>query len=70
MATLPTPEQIALWPVPNYVDPETRRPLILGVEIPLVILVIIFTGMRFYSRTVLVRALGLVSMSLNCWNAC
>ena len=28
MATLPTPEQIALWPAPNYVNPETRRPLV------------------------------------------
>jgi hypothetical protein len=65
MSKVPTLEQMALWPAPNYVDPQTRRPLVLGVEIPLVILVISFVAMRFYSRTVLVRALGLVSMLLN-----
>jgi hypothetical protein len=46
------------WPLPNYVDPETRTSLVLGVEIPLTIVTIIFVACRFYSRTVIVRALG------------
>jgi hypothetical protein len=58
MSTFPTLEDIAKWPLPNYIDPETRRPLVLGVEIPLTILTILFTAGRFYSRTVIVKALG------------
>jgi hypothetical protein len=58
MTTLPTPQDIAGWPVPNYVDPVTRRPLVLGVEIPLTVIPILFTAGRFYSRTVIVKALG------------
>jgi hypothetical protein len=58
MATFPTPEDISKWPTPNYVNPETRRPLVLGVEIPLMILTTVFTAGRFYSRTVIVKALG------------
>ncbi|KAF2732919.1 hypothetical protein EJ04DRAFT_496088 [Polyplosphaeria fusca] len=55
---LPTPEEMASFPPPNYIDPETRRPFVLAVEIPLTALVITFVSMRFYSRTVLIRALG------------
>jgi hypothetical protein len=58
MATLPTTADVLKWPTPNYVDPVTRRPLVLSVEIPLTVLTILFTGGRFYSRTVIVKALG------------
>jgi hypothetical protein len=58
MSTFPTLADIAKWPAPNYVDPVTRRSLVLGVEIPLTILTIMFTACRFYSRTVVVKALG------------
>jgi hypothetical protein len=58
MSTFPTPEDVLKWPAPNYVDPVTRRPLVLGVEIPLTILPILFTAGRFYSRTVIVKVLG------------
>ncbi|KAH3938600.1 hypothetical protein HBI56_177080 [Parastagonospora nodorum] len=58
MSTLPTIEDIIKWPAPNYVNPETRRPLVFGVEIPLTILTIVFTAGRFYSRTIIVKALG------------
>ena len=58
MASLPTPAEILAWPKANYTHPETRRPLVLGVEIPLTILTILFTAGRFYSRTVIVKALG------------
>ncbi|KAF2004749.1 hypothetical protein P154DRAFT_571952 [Amniculicola lignicola CBS 123094] len=54
----PTAEDAASWPAPNYVNPETRRPLVLGIQIPLMILVLSFTTMRFYSRTILIKALG------------
>ncbi|KAF2689632.1 hypothetical protein K458DRAFT_439887 [Lentithecium fluviatile CBS 122367] len=42
----------------NYVDPETRRPLALAVIIPMTALVITFISCRFYSRSVLIYALG------------
>ncbi|KAF2870875.1 hypothetical protein BDV95DRAFT_607990 [Massariosphaeria phaeospora] len=58
MPRTPTPQEMAAWPAPNYVDPETRRPLVLGINIPLLVLMIAFISMRFYSRTVIVRALG------------
>ncbi|ORY08050.1 hypothetical protein BCR34DRAFT_488998 [Clohesyomyces aquaticus] len=58
MATLPTSEDIMKWPLPNYVNPQTRRPLVQGVEIPVTVLPILFVACRFYSRTVIVRALG------------
>jgi hypothetical protein len=58
MATFPTSADIIKWPAPNYVDPITRRPLVLAVEIPLTFLTIVFTAGRFYSRTVIVKALG------------
>ena len=47
---LPAPEEMAAWPPPNYVDPITRRPLVLGVEIPLLIMVVLFNYMRFHSE--------------------
>ena len=55
---MPTPAEMATWPAPNYIDPETRRALVLGIEIPLMVLVIAFLGCRLYSRTVIVRAIG------------
>jgi hypothetical protein len=58
MGSLPTPADVAKWPAPNYIDPVTRRPLVLGVEIPLTVLTILFTAGRFYSRTAIVKALG------------
>ena len=61
MLALPSAEEIATWPPPNYVDPETRRPLVLAIEIPLLLLVVLFVSMRFYSRTILIKALGGVS---------
>ncbi|KAH7406368.1 hypothetical protein DE146DRAFT_777507 [Phaeosphaeria sp. MPI-PUGE-AT-0046c] len=58
MATLPTFADIVKWPPPNYDNPVTRRPLVLGVEIPLTVLTIVFVAARFYSRTVIVKAIG------------
>lgn len=39
MATV-TPEQLASWPAPNYVDPDTRIGLVLGIEIPFVVVTV------------------------------
>ena len=61
-ARIPSAAEMETWPAPNYENPTTRRPVVLGVEIPLMAVVIIFTSMRFYSRTVILRALGSVGI--------
>lgn len=48
MAVVPGIDEMLKWPTPNYVNPETRGPLLLGVEIPLLVLVIIVIAMRIY----------------------
>jgi len=55
---VPTPEQLAHWPAPNFVNPQTRVNLLLGIEVPITILTIIFILARFYSRTYLRHVLG------------
>lgn len=55
----PTAAEFASFPPPNYIDPETRLPLALAICIPMSVLVTVAISARFYSRTVLVRALGL-----------
>jgi hypothetical protein len=56
--TTPTLDQIQSWPPPNFVNPETRVSLLLGIEAPISILTIIFVCARFYSRTYLRHVLG------------
>jgi hypothetical protein len=70
----PTAAELASWPEINYVNPETRRPLTLAVNIPMTVLVIAFISCRFYSRTVLTRSLGwddwvmlAAAVSLSAW---
>ena len=58
MSTLQTFEDILKLTPANYDNPETRIPLVFGVEIPLTILTIVFVAARFYSRTVIVKAIG------------
>jgi hypothetical protein len=55
----PTAVEIASWPLPNYVDPPTQRPAALAAGIAMIVLVVGFVSCRFYSRTVLIPALGL-----------
>ncbi|KAH8691763.1 hypothetical protein GQ44DRAFT_719929 [Phaeosphaeriaceae sp. PMI808] len=52
------PAEFASWPTPNYVNPETRRPLALAVVIPMTALVVTFMSCRLYSRTVIIYTLG------------
>jgi ABC-type uncharacterized transport system permease subunit len=54
----PTAEEFASWPKPNYVDPDTRRPLALAIIIPMTVVVVTFISCRFYSRTVLNYTVG------------
>ncbi|ORY17072.1 hypothetical protein BCR34DRAFT_451881, partial [Clohesyomyces aquaticus] len=54
----PTAEEFASFPPPNFVNPETKTSLILGIEIPMSVLATVFIACRFYSRTRIVSALG------------
>ncbi|KAF2025151.1 hypothetical protein EK21DRAFT_77115 [Setomelanomma holmii] len=54
----PTPAEFASFPPPNYVDPFTKRPVAMGIMIPMTALVVGAISCRFYSRTVIVRTLG------------
>ncbi|KAF4306359.1 putative integral membrane protein pth11 [Botryosphaeria dothidea] len=61
MATLADylgPELASTLPPPNYVNPQTDVPAVLGTEISLTALMIIFVGMRFYSRLFVNRLFG------------
>lgn len=53
-----TPEEIANWPTPNYVNPETRVNLALGWILSITTLMFIFLAARLYSRVALKAALG------------
>jgi hypothetical protein len=56
--TVATPEEMASWPAPNFEDPERRGGIVIGMAVPTLALVVIFTAMRFYGRGVLRHALG------------
>ena len=53
-----TLEEIANWPTPNYVNPETRVNLVLGWILSITTLMFIFLAARLYSRVALKAALG------------
>jgi hypothetical protein len=56
--TYPTPSELQAWPLPNYINPESRKPLVLGVEITLTFIASLFVAARFYSRTYIKHVLG------------
>jgi hypothetical protein len=58
MATA-TPEEMANWPAPNFVNPESRAGVVYGLTAPTLALVIVFTFARFYGKGILRQALGL-----------
>ena len=61
-----TQQQRDSWPSPNYVNPETRVNLVLGIEAPLTCLTILFVGARFYSRTYVKYCIGLDDWVMVC----
>ncbi len=54
----PPPEVLATWPKPNYVDPVTRGPALVIVELTALSLSSIILGMRLYTRAYVTRNLG------------
>jgi hypothetical protein len=57
--TTPTPADIATWPLPNYVDPDTRAGLVLGIEIPFTVVAVLIVGGRMVSPIFTQRTHGL-----------
>ena len=53
-----TPEEMARWPAPNFVNPESRGPIVVGITASTMALVVIFQCVRFYGKGVLRQALG------------
>lgn len=55
---VPPPEVKATWPKPNYVNPETRGPALLIVELTILPLALIILILRLYVRTMLLKNSG------------
>lgn len=53
-----TPEEMAAWPEPNFTNPETRGPIVVGLTVTTLVLVVIFSCARFYGRAVLRQSAG------------
>jgi hypothetical protein len=47
---LPPPEVLASWPTPNYINPETRGPALIIVELITLPIALICLGLRLYAR--------------------
>jgi hypothetical protein len=47
---LPPPEVVATWPPPNYINPETRGPALIIVELITLPLATICLALRLYVR--------------------
>ena len=46
----PTPEEIAHWPAPNYVNPSTRVPALIGVMTSFTVAMLPFVIARIHMR--------------------
>ena len=47
---LPPPEVVATWPPPNYINPVTRGPTLIIVELITLAISLISLGLRLYVR--------------------
>lgn len=56
---LPSPEIIATWPAPNYVDPETRGNTVLVVNVVLFPVTLFIILIRLYTRLRISKSFGL-----------
>jgi hypothetical protein len=56
--TYPTAADWEKFPPPNFVNPQSRKAAIVGVEVPITILAVFIVGLRFYARTVIKNVLG------------
>ncbi len=49
---------IASWPRPNYIDPVTRGPGLVIVNVVLLVLMLLVVGLRFYTRMRITKSFG------------
>jgi len=56
--TYPTSEEWSKFPPPNFVNPESRKSLVIGVEVTITFLAALAVLARFYARTFIKRVLG------------
>ena len=54
----PPLEVYVSWPAPNYVDPETRGPMLVVVPVVLAIISFLIVVLRLYIRFVLIKSVG------------
>lgn len=52
-------------PTPNYVNPETRVPELLGVQIGLTVLAFLIVSARVYTRTKIMRFWGTDDLAIS-----
>src|SRR4051794_31081888 len=58
MIEIASPAEMAKWPTPNYVNPDSRMGMLYGFEIPLIVVTSIAVGLRMYTRAFLTRSIG------------
>lgn len=54
----PPPNRFSKFPKPNYINPETRAPLVIGFNVSFVLLALIVVLLRIWSRRVIVGFLS------------
>lgn len=54
----PPPEVLASWPKPNYIDPETRGPALMIVELIALPLALLCLALRLFVRIKILRKTG------------
>jgi hypothetical protein len=69
---LPPLSVLASWPTPNYIDPVTRGPGLLIVNIVFSALAFIVVALRLYTRVWITRSLGMddvfvFAALVRCW---
>jgi hypothetical protein len=54
----PSPDVMASWPSPNFVNPITQGPALNVIAIFFLLLAYLFVGLRIYVRAYLLRSFG------------
>ncbi|RPA93911.1 hypothetical protein L873DRAFT_1632040, partial [Choiromyces venosus 120613-1] len=54
----PPPKEYLSWPVPNYIDPESRGSMLVVVPVVLTVISFFVVLLRLYTRCVLIRSVG------------
>ncbi len=55
---LPPPDVVASWPAPNYINPETRGPALIIVELLTVFISTVCIALRLYVKAHVIHSVG------------